>query len=321
MNPWIEKVSAAEQDKTLQLLRAVVSTAFRRNLSVDVVLFAPAREIVCEAQNRDLYRAGLNAVLAELPDRPDFGIEVLSEPPNCPNPSSPATSWEATQEELYRTVRSMKRHLFFVVAGAGWGAVDGLLRLDPNPYGNDPNTMFTFHYYEPFLYTHQEVAWLRADHINTFVSDLAWPVESTNTGQARENALARLAGDKTLDDNAHSEDRKILLRLFAEYSTQGTTGYMSSRFQAVADWASAHNLSASRILLGEFGVHRQMAVLNLVAQPWPTASLWLSQVRGAAESRQMGWVVWDLDSGFGVICGSQAEMGELCPSYRTLFGE
>jgi hypothetical protein len=48
MNPWIEKVSAAEQGKTLQLLRAVVSAAFRRNLSIDVVLFTPAREVVCE---------------------------------------------------------------------------------------------------------------------------------------------------------------------------------------------------------------------------------------------------------------------------------
>jgi hypothetical protein len=319
MNPWIEEVSAAGQDKTLKLLRGILPSASARNLSIDVVLFVPARKVVCEGQYRDAYRGGLNAVIAELPDRSDVGIEVVSEPPSCRRPDSSVDQWEGMQQELYRTVRSMRQHARFVVTGGEWGTVDGLLHLDPMPYRDDPNAMFTFHYYEPFLYTHQEVAWLRPDHVNKFVSDLAWPAETTNASRVREQALASLASDKSVDDDAQQKDRNTLLRLFEEYGTQGTTAYLSSRFRAVADWTGAHNLSTGRILLGEFGVHRHMPAPNVVKEPWPTAPVWLAAVRREAESRHMGWVVWDLDSGFGVICGKQPGTGELCPAYQSVF--
>ena len=321
MEPWVERDSAAEQDKSLRLLREVLSSAAAKSLSANVVLFVPARKIVCEDQYRDPYRGGLHAVLTELPDRLDVGIEVLSEPPTCGKTGGAIGAWGELQTALYRMVRSVKQHVRFVVAGGGWGGIDGLLPLDPAPYRDDPNTTFTFHYYEPFLYTHQEVSWLRPDHVNKYVKDLAWPVEGANSGHVRDDALTALAKDQSLEDTRRSEDRRSLLRLFDEYAAQGTTSYLSTRFQAVADWAGAHHLPTSRILLGEFGVHRHMPTASVVSDPWPTAQSWLAAVRKEAERRGVGWVVWDLDSGFGVICGNGPGTGELCPSYRTLFGE
>jgi hypothetical protein len=321
MEPWIEGVSIAEQEKTRKLLRETLSSALAKSLSTDVVLFVPARKIVCEKQYRDAYRSGLQAVLAGLPDRPDVGIEVVSEPPSCGNTGGAIGAWGELQRELYRIVRSMKHHIRFVVAGGGWGGIDGLLPLDPAPYKDDPNAMFTFHYYEPFLYTHQEVTWLRSDHVNKYVTDLGWPVESANSGHIRDGALAALAEDQSVNDDARREDNKSLSRLFNEYTTQGTAGYLSSRFQGVVDWAEVHGLPTTRILLGEFGVHRHMPATNVVGDPWPTAAAWLAAVRQQAERRNMGWVVWDLDSGFGVICGKQSGEGELCPAYRSVFAK
>jgi endoglucanase len=321
MEPWIEKLSTAGQEKTLELLRRVVSSVLERNLRLDVALFVPARKIVCEEQYQEGYRAGLNAILAQLPDRPEAGIEIVNEPPSCSGPAVPTAQWGKMQQDLYRAVRAAKRQILFVVAGGGWGQIDGMLQLDPDPFRSDPNTLYTFHYYEPFIYTSQEVAWLRPDHVNKYVKDLAWPVEVANASAVRDKALAAVANDKSLTEDTQREDRKSLSRLFDEYAIQGTTRYLSSRFRAVADWAAAHNLSTSRILLGEFGVHRHMPSPNVVEEPWPTAASWLEAVRREAENRHMGWVVWDLDSGFGVICGTGPGAGELCPSYRAVFAK
>jgi hypothetical protein len=316
---WVENASPAERDRHLTLLRSMLDSAVSANLRVQVALFVPARQIVCEARYSDSYRLGLSAVLAVLPDRPDIAIEPINEPPSCRKTAPAAEPWEHIQQQLYREVRSVRQHILFVVAAPGWGRVDGLLHLDPGPYRSDPNTAFTFHYYEPLLFTHQQVAWLRPDHLNKFVTSLAWPVEQRNVDQVREDALAALAGDNSLRQDQRAEDQRTLLQLFEEYRTQGTTRYLASRFQAAAEWAAAHDLTPNRILLGEFGVHRQVLGADRVSEPWPTASAWLNAVRHEAERHGMGWVAWDLDSGFGVICGNRPGEGELCPEYRTVF--
>jgi endoglucanase len=318
---WIENVSPAQQDEVLTLLRGVLDSAISANLGVDVALFTPARQIVCENRDREPYRLALNAVLSQLPDRPDVGIEPINEPPSCRETGSAAFGpWQEFQPQLYREVRSMRRNILFVVAGPGWGRVDGLPQLDPGPYRADPNAIFTFHYYEPFLFTHQEVAWLRPDHLNKFVAGLAWPAEKTNADAVQENALAALAGDASFTRDRQAESRRVLVQLFEEYRSRGTAGYLATRFQAAADWAEAHGVAASRMLLGEFGVHRHMAA-DRVGEPWATAPAWLAAVRREAEDRHFGWVVWDLDSGFGVVCGNRPGEGEICPAYRTVFGK
>ena len=76
--------------------------------------------------------------------------------------------------------------------------------------------------------------------------------------------------DSTFAALADPTRRGMLARLALGEST---VGEFARPFETVADWAGAHNLSTRRILLGEFGVHRQMPALNLVAEPWSTASL------------------------------------------------
>jgi endoglucanase len=320
---WITHPSPAEQARILALLRGLLRSAASTALAVEVALFIPAREIVCEHRYGDRYRAALTAIVTELPDRRDVGIEVVNEPPSCGNSTVRAEPWEEMQQQLYHEVRSLRQQVLFVAAGPGWGGVDGLLQLDPGPFRDDPNTAFTFHYYEPFLFTHQQVGWLRPDHLSQFVSGLAWPVERANLGKIRDNALSGLAGETTPGRDRRPEDQNTLRQLFVEYQTQGTTGYLTSRFQAVADWAAAHRLPGNRISLGEFGVHRPVSAAGTAGEPWPTAPAWLAAVRSEAERRTMGWVVWDLDSGFAVVCGDRDRpgAGELCPAYRTVFAK
>jgi hypothetical protein len=312
---WVENLSPAERDRHLTLLSRILGSAASANLRVQVALFGPARQIVCEAQYFDSYRLALSAVLAVLPDRPDIAIEPMNEPPSCRKTASAAEPWEQIQQQLYREVRSVREHISFVVSAPGWGQGDGLLHLDPDPYRSDPNTAFTFHHYDPLLFTHQQVAWLRPDHVKKFVTSLAWPVEQRNVDQVREDALA--AGN-SLGQDRRGEDRRALLQLFEEYKTQGTTRYLASRFQAAADWAEAHDLTPNRILLGEFGVHRQMSGADRVSEPWPTASAWLVAVRHEAERHGMGWVVWDLERVRGHLWRS-AGRGRTMPSIPHSF--
>jgi endoglucanase len=201
------------------------------------------------------------------------------------------------------------------VTGVGWGQVDGLVRFDPSPYLGDPDTLFTFHYYEPLLFTHQATAWLRSDHANQYVHDLDWPVAEENRQSTERQALASLAADP----NAGGAVRKSLQNLFSRYRTDGTTHYLAQRFGSVADWARDHRIPANRILVGEYGVRRVHPESAAAGAPWRTAPIWLQAVRDQAKQAGFSAAVWDLDSGFGVICGDQLGHGELCPQYRSVY--
>lgn len=58
--------------------------------------------------------------------------------------------------DLLSMVRETHPDRWVILGGGQWGTLEGMLRTDP-PY--DPHAMVTFHYYEPFEFTHQGAPW------------------------------------------------------------------------------------------------------------------------------------------------------------------
>ena len=112
---------------------------------------------------------------------------------------------------------------------------------------------------------------------------------------------------------------KTLQDLFSAYQTDGTTRYLAQRFDSVANWARQHQIAANRILVGEYGVRRVHVEGDKAGAPWRTAPVFLAAVRDQAKHAGFTSAVWDLDSGFGVICGDQLGHGDLCPEYKAVY--
>ncbi|MDR3436087.1 cellulase family glycosylhydrolase [Telmatospirillum sp.] len=312
---WTSKADPAEQARVLTVAVATVGEILAAGMTLDIGPQTRASDVVCRQIGWDIYVEGLSALLDRLPDSKAVAIEAMSEPPSCPGDNGPKSVWAGTQQTLYQLIRRKLPHATFVVTGTAWGQVDGLIKFDPSPYLGDPNTLFTFHDYEPFLFTHQATTWLRKDHANQYVHDLDWPVTEENRRSVETQALAALAADPNGDQSV----RKTLQDLFSAYQTEGTPSFLAQRFESVANWARTYNIPANQILLGEYGVRRVHLEGSKPGTPWRTAPTWLASVRDQAERAGFVWAVWDLDSGFGLICGDQLGHGDLCSEYRSVY--
>lgn len=320
MRAYFPSPSAEEQDKTLRLAKDTIDSALAAGLKVSVTFEVPwetgARKVVCDGQYRTEYKAGFTQIVKQLPDSPNIVMEAMGEPPSCQADRPGNLVWSSFQLDLYQTMRSILPHVRYIVTATGWGTLDGLLKYDPRNYLSDPNTFYTFHFYEPFLFTHQQADFLRSDHINKYVQNLRWPYDPANASAVERAAQTAIQQDTALTADQKQADAVALHQLFVDYQTQGTAASLASRFDLAAKWAVDHHIPPEHIFIGEFGVRRPTAGPGKAGLPWATSSDWLAAVRKAAQSHNMNWVTWDLDSGFGVICAN----GHLCPGYSSAFG-
>lgn len=86
----------------------------------------------------------------DLPDRVSF--EVLNEP----NGALEGRKMRAAQADAISVIRQTNPTRTLILGGENWS---GLGSLSSNFRTADPNIVYTFHYYEPFDFTHQNASW------------------------------------------------------------------------------------------------------------------------------------------------------------------
>ena len=146
----------------------------------------------------------------------------------------------------------------------------------------DPNVAFTFHFYEPLIFTHQRASWVKfpadmpAVPFPGKVPDLSGYVPKDQGGWRPPGS--ELTIEKEID----------------------------VPFANVAAWADA-KAGGREIHIGEFGVYA----------PADAASKrhYVAALRAAAERHGFGWAIWDYDDSFGV----RDHRGIPTPIYEGLF--
>jgi endoglucanase len=320
--PWTDTGSTADQQRGLTLANGIIQQALAYGMRVDVVMMAgslsttTAAGLICTANPSAVaaWTAGWQAVLALLPDTFHVAFEPLNEPPNC---AEGTTAWDAAQLSLYHQVRTLRRAIKFVVYGHHWGDNIGtdFTSLDPTPYLGDINVLFTFHYYDPFAFTGQGLSWL-LDGRYRYLTGLTWPYDTANAQAARDNALGLVEQDPNLPPGQTATFENELTADIASYAVSGTPDYLTAQFAKVQTWARANRVKPWQILVGEYGVAQPSH--NTLGDPLTTSPAWFSAVLAAAHAMGFAAAVWDLDSGFGIICG-QPGTAPLCTIYEEVF--
>jgi hypothetical protein len=184
---------------------------------------------------------------------PHTAFEPLSEPPNC---SVGGTDrWTVAQLSLYKQVRAIHRITKFVVYGYHWGDNTGtdFTRLNPTSYAADPNTLYTFHYYDPFTFTAQGLSWMGNGHYK-YETGVTWPYDAANANSVLDEALTLVRQDQYLTPDQQIAFEDQIAADLTAYATTGTQAYIGSQFVKIQAWARAYHLSAGQILVGEYGV-------------------------------------------------------------------
>jgi len=221
-------------------------------------------------------------------------FEPLNEPPQrCGSPD-----WTMMQFELLRTARLAAPKLTLVGSGACGGMIEGLEAIDPASL-EDPNVIYTFHFYEPYVFTHQGAPWMRSEPMYRYLNAVPWPSSAGSKQQTLAAAAARIEADRTMSAAEKREISATIERVLGEYfDARPDRRFIARYFARVAAWADRHGIDHGRLLLGEFGALRTDE--RYLAAAAPDRARYIGDVRETCEAHGIPWAFWNFFDGMGL---------------------
>lgn len=188
--------------------------------------------------------------------------EVLNEPHGISD-----ELWGQIQQSAIDAIRTEDSKHTIVVGGAGWNSFNNLSKL---PNYKDNNLLYTFHFYDPFLFTHQGAGWTDLEPLRS----IPFPY----------NAGEMPVFPQELKDS-WAED------LFNDYERQGNAEYMKQLIDRAANFRDSRNVP---VFCGEFGVFIPYSNND-------DRVLWYEITRKYFDEKQIPWTIWDYKGGFGIF--------------------
>ena len=223
---------------------------------------------------------------------------VAFEPLNEPPQRCGAADWTIMQAELLRTARLAAPSLTLVASGACGGMIEGLEAVNPASLG-DSNTLYTFHFYEPYVFSHQGAPWMTSEPMYRYLNTVPWPGAAGSRARTRAAVAERLAADRATPEAEKRAITATIERVLDQYfDAQPDRRFIAKYFARVTAWADRHAIERSRILLGEFGALRSDE--RYVASAAPDRARYIRDVREACEAAGMPWAFWNFFDGMGL---------------------
>jgi endoglucanase len=207
-------------------------------------------------------------------------LELMNEPPASPE------AWQPMLDAAYAAARRGSARLALVVEGGNEGSAAALMAMRTAAFAQDRAVWFSFHYYDPYQFTHQGASWNAARYLaDVPYPARARPLDDSVTATAASIRNSGLSAPRQAQAYRDAQER------LEQYRDSGFDGAaVAGEFERVANWARSQGIAADRIMLGEFGA-RQTALQRSGARANERAQ-WFRDVRHAAEAHNFGWAVW-----------------------------
>ena len=179
--------------------------------------------------------------------------------------------WQPVQEKMISAIREATADHSIIVGGEGWNSISGLTQLIPYNY---EHIIYNFHFYDPFLFTHQGASWA------------GWQpaIDARNVPYpSSPEAVAPLIASSSNTDLNNN------LRWYGaqRYNIDSLDKWIKLAY----DWAKSKNV---KLINNEFGSYKDFA-------PRQSRLRFLKDVRTVFEKYKIGWAMWECDEGFGWI--------------------
>lgn len=238
-------------------------------------------------------------------------LEILNEPPfDCDAVYAGAPArWPAMQAEAHAAARAAAPKMTIVLTGACWSQANALVSLDPTLIPDD-NVLWTFHSYEPFLFSHQGASWTGPPA--RYIWDLPYPPSAVTDEIAARVVADAVARMKAAESQA---DHQIIAQAIEDYRALSAAD-ISYEVTRAAGWADQHGIPRSRLFFGEFGALHTDGDRRLPRE-WFHA--FLNDKRSAAEAAGIPWAVLTYVGGMGIAPQDDPER-RLAPETCTALG-
>jgi endoglucanase len=154
-------------------------------------------------------------------------FELRNEPHDIP-----AETWRLQAQELINTVRKIAPNHTLVVGAEDWNGLDALVKMKPF---DDKNIIYTFHFYDPFIFTHQGATWA-GDGLSD-LRGITFP--ATGTVTIPEKAVG-----------------KWVEKSIKNYVNDGTSEALINRLKKIKQWSVDNKVP---IFCGEFGSYNKVS--------------------------------------------------------------
>lgn len=191
-------------------------------------------------------------------------FEILNEPVFGNN------EWLPIQSKIIELIRSIDKKHTIVVTGAEWGGIDTMTAIKPY---EDKNIIYSFHFYEPFIFTHQGASWSSKEV--EYLENIPFPYDKNRIPKLKPGARG------TWVENS----------LKTTYKFDGTEQGLRKRLQKVIDYSEKNQVP---VWCGEMGAY------NLTSQPEDRGN-WYETVGKILLEDKIAFTVWGFHGGFGLF--------------------
>ncbi len=190
--------------------------------------------------------------------------EVLNEPHGITD-----AKWNEIQLKVVAAIRAIDQKHTIIVGPAGWNSYNNLKFMSTYP---DNNLIYTFHFYDPFLFTHQGASW--TDPSMVPLSGVPFPYDA-----ARMPPCPPELKNTWIESNLNY------------YKTDGTIKRVKELIDIAVDFKNKRKVP---IFCGEFGVY-------IPNSDNADRIYWYQVVREYLEEKGIAWTIWDYTGGFGIF--------------------
>ena len=200
-------------------------------------------------------------------DRSDY---ILYEIMNEPNGSAMTTAkWGQIQQSAINAIRLSDTRHTIIVGGAGFNSYNELAAL---PVYTDNNLIYTFHFYDPFVFTHQGASWPSPSMVS--LANVPFPYNASTMPAVPSDLVGTWVGSA-----------------LNNYKNEGTVAKVKSLIDIAVAFRTARNI---KLYCGEFGVY-------IPNSKNTDRCFWYSEVRKYLEEKNIAWTIWDYKGGFGLF--------------------
>ena len=200
-------------------------------------------------------------------DRSDYVIyEILNEPHGISD-----ARWGEVQGMVIQTIRRIDQRHAIVVGGTDYNSIG---KLSTIPRYTDANLIYTFHFYDPFLFTHQGASW-GGPPVLTTLAGVPFPADQ----RRMPRVPSALRGTWVESSLAYS------------YANDASYSKLSNTLDRAVAFSRERDVP---VFCGEFGVY-------MINSPPEDRVRWYAYVARALDRRNISRTSWDYYGGFGVF--------------------
>lgn len=190
--------------------------------------------------------------------------EILNEPHGISD-----SRWGEIQGAAIETIRKIDSEHSIIVGGTDFNSIKKLFSI---PEYNDQNLIYTFHFYDPHIFTHQGATWGSPNLAS--LAGVPFPADRKRIPQIPDD-LKKTWVDEALKTYEQS----------AAFST------LAESLDKAAAFSNARNVP---IFCGEFGVFMNQS-------PAEDRVKWYEFISGELDKRNIARTSWDYFGGFGIF--------------------